>query len=59
MISLAIETYCNDCDGFEPKTVRIECDNNTDIIVRCESARRCMRMYEHLKREVKNESNDK
>lgn len=58
MITLDVEKYCQDCDGFEPKVRRTEmqdfdmCVTHSETYVSCEHSRKCARMYEHIKREV-------
>lgn len=56
MINLDIESYCNNCDGFEAKTIKMETFHEngyfSDTTIQCENKRKCARMYEHIKREV-------
>lgn len=64
MITLDVESYCHDCDAFEPKTRTIEmqnfdmCESHTDTIISCKDSRKCARMYEHAKREVLRNATD-
>lgn len=57
-IVLDVEEYCHDCDGFEPRVRRMEFQNFDtqtsfpETFVSCEHSRKCMRMYEHIKKEV-------
>ena len=53
MIKLEVEEYCDGCGGFVPVAYRnpktFEGDP-IEISVRCETSRKCRRMYEHIKR---------
>lgn len=57
MIKLEIEEYCDGCDGFVPVAYRNPLKPQlvygplpVEIVVRCETSRKCKRMYEHIKR---------
>lgn len=63
MIKLEVEDYCHECDAFEPikdeKTVYDHttmggiCGSHRDIVVKCQSARRCANMIRYLERKQK------
>ena len=65
MIKLNVPEYCQSCDDFEPivnqrpAQLNIDCGETFsygDTIVECQYRRRCEAIYNHLKKEKKNES---
>lgn len=58
MITLDVESYCHNCDAFDPKVTRIEfqnfnmCETTSETRVSCKDSKKCANMYRHLKMEV-------
>lgn len=59
MIELRVAEYCNNCDEFEPD-VDTTYGFGSDIytMISCVHKRRCLEMIQHLKKELKKETED-
>lgn len=60
MISLQVESYCDNCDGFEPVVIHtksfsfVDNSEESNTIVKCDNARKCAAIYRHIQKEVGN-----
>lgn len=58
MIELIVADYCNNCVEFEPEVNTYSSDSDAYTMISCVHKRRCCEMIQHLKKELKKETED-
>ena len=52
MISLQVESYCQDCSTFEPECSKFSADNRTMTLISCANRGLCANLKQYLEEQT-------